>query len=146
VSETLDTSTRSVSYAYDGLLRLTDAGESGTTTNTYAYGYDLAGNRTSATVNGVTTTRGSNAANQVTGWSYDATGNLLSDGTTTSTYDIMATDDDRAWSSAVDRPSSTQAQWARAFTRSVLPPPTAAATADTVCVPPARRPSRPGFR
>jgi YD repeat-containing protein len=46
----LDTSTRSVSYAYDGLLRLTDASESGATTNIYAYGYDLAGNRTSATI------------------------------------------------------------------------------------------------
>jgi RHS repeat-associated protein len=89
VSETLDTSSRSVSYAYDGLLRLTGAVESGATANTYAYGYDLAGNRTSATVNGVTTTRGYNAANQVTGWSYDAAGNLLNDGTTISTYDAL---------------------------------------------------------
>jgi YD repeat-containing protein len=61
----------------------------------------IAGNRTSATVNGGTggslsapTTY--NAANQVIGWSYDAAGNLLNDGTDTggsssapATYDAL---------------------------------------------------------
>ncbi|RRR71572.1 MAG: hypothetical protein EI684_11480 [Candidatus Viridilinea halotolerans] len=79
---------RSISYAYDGLNRLTEATYS--TGETYAYGYDLAGNRTSATTNGVTMTQSYNAANQVIGWSYDAAGNRLSDGTTTSTYDALS--------------------------------------------------------
>ena len=49
----------------------------------------MAGNRTSATVNGVTTSQSYNAANQVSGWTYDAAGNLLSDGTTAYTYDAL---------------------------------------------------------
>jgi YD repeat-containing protein len=81
--------TRAVTYAYDGLQRLTSATESGTSTATYTYTYDLAGNRTSATVNGVTTARSYNAANQVSGWTYDAVGNLTSDGTTTYGYDAL---------------------------------------------------------
>ncbi|NTW02499.1 MAG: hypothetical protein HGA19_14675 [Oscillochloris sp.] len=40
-------------------------------------------------MNGTTTTQSSNAANQVVSFSYDAAGNLLSDGTTTSTYDAL---------------------------------------------------------
>ncbi|NTW02501.1 MAG: hypothetical protein HGA19_14685, partial [Oscillochloris sp.] len=40
-------------------------------------------------ISGVTTTQSYNAANQVVGWSYDAAGNLLSDGATTSTYDAL---------------------------------------------------------
>jgi hypothetical protein len=36
--------TRSISYRYDGLNRLTGADESGSTANSYAYGYGLAGN------------------------------------------------------------------------------------------------------
>ncbi|MCG8352692.1 MAG: LamG domain-containing protein, partial [Chloroflexales bacterium] len=68
------TDTRSISYRYDGLDRLTGADESGSTTNSYTYGYDLAGNRTSVTVNGTMTTYAYNAANQVTnsGYRYDA--------------------------------------------------------------------------
>ncbi|NTU85720.1 MAG: RHS repeat-associated core domain-containing protein, partial [Chloroflexales bacterium] len=80
---------RTITYAYDGLSRLTAASESGATANRYGYAYDLAGNRTSATVNGATTTQSFNAANQVLGWSYDAAGNLLSDGTTTYTSDAL---------------------------------------------------------
>jgi hypothetical protein len=57
--------------------------ESGATINSYAYGYDRAGNRTSATQNGATTSRSYDAANQVVGWSYEAAGNLLNDGSTT---------------------------------------------------------------
>ena len=88
VTETLlPTGTRSISYTYDGLLRLTGAVES--TGASYAYDYDLAGNRTSVTANGSTTTTAYNAANQVAGWSYDAAGNLLNDGTSTSTYDAL---------------------------------------------------------
>src|SRR6266508_3711297 len=80
--------TRVISYSYDGLLRLTGAVESPGTT--YAYGYDLAGNRTSVTVNGGTpTTVAYDAANQVQGWTYDAVGNLTNDGTTTYTYDAL---------------------------------------------------------
>lgn len=37
----------------------------------------------------VTETRSYNAANQVVGWQYDAAGNLVNDGTTTSTYDAL---------------------------------------------------------
>jgi len=80
---------RTITYSYDGLQRLTGAVESGATTNTYAYGYDNAGNRTSVTANGVTTSTSYNAANQVSGWSYDAAGNLTSDGTTTNTWDAL---------------------------------------------------------
>lgn len=79
--------TRVITYTYDGLQRLTEALES--TGANYTYGYDLAGNRTSVTVNGSTTTKAYNAANQVVGWNYDAAGNLLSDGTSTSAYDAL---------------------------------------------------------
>lgn len=91
VSEVLGSSTRSVSYTYDGLLRLTGATESGATSNSYSYGYDLAGNRTSATVNGSTITTTYNAANQITstGYVYDAAGNLTNSPGITTTYDAL---------------------------------------------------------
>jgi RHS repeat-associated protein len=76
-----------ITYAYDGLLRLAGAAENPGAT--YAYGYDLAGNRTSVTHNGQTTTTSYDAANQVSGWTYDAAGNLLGDGTTSYTYDAL---------------------------------------------------------
>ena len=67
------TTTRSISYDYDGLQRLVSATESPGTTQTYAY--DLAGNRTGVWVNGTQTQSLSyNAANQVDGWSYEAVG------------------------------------------------------------------------
>lgn len=88
VSETLaGTPGREVSYSYDGLLRLTGASTSAGAS--FSYGYDLAGNRTSATIGGTTTTRSYNAANQVVGWSYDGAGNLLSDGTSSYSYDAL---------------------------------------------------------
>jgi YD repeat-containing protein len=92
---------RTIRYAYDGLLRLTGAQESGSTTNQYSYAYDLAGNRTGVTVNGVTTTYGYDEANQVLGWTYDQVGNLLGDGVTTYTYDALhrLTETQRAGSS-----------------------------------------------
>jgi uncharacterized protein RhaS with RHS repeats len=40
--------------------------------------------------NGVTTTRSYNAANQVIGFSYDAVGNLTSDGARTYAYDALS--------------------------------------------------------
>jgi RHS repeat-associated protein len=81
--------TRTIAYTYDGLQRLTAAVETGATTNNYSYGYDAAGNRTSSTINGVTTTRSYNAANQVSGWTYDAAGNLTSDGSNFYSYDAL---------------------------------------------------------
>ncbi|HZG65252.1 MAG TPA: hypothetical protein VEZ12_00815, partial [Herpetosiphonaceae bacterium] len=69
--------------------RLTKAVESPGTT--YEYAYDLLGNRTEVKTNGtVSESRGYNAADQVVGWTYDAAGNLLSDGTTNSTYDALS--------------------------------------------------------
>jgi len=82
--------TRTITYAYDGLQRLIGATESGFSANVYGYDYDNAGNRTSATVNNVTTTRSYNAANQVVGWTYDAVGNLTNDGTSTYAYDALS--------------------------------------------------------
>jgi len=57
---------------------------------TIAYTDDLAGNRTAVRANGALIANLSyNDANQVIGWSYDAAGNLLSDGTTTRSYDAL---------------------------------------------------------
>ena len=83
--------TRVTTYQYDGLERLTGASEvtGGTTTASYSYAYDLAGNRTDATSNGVAVHRDYNAANQVLGWQYDAAGNLVNDGTTTYEYGTL---------------------------------------------------------
>jgi len=79
---------RVVTYTYDGLLRLIGAVES--PGNTYAYGYDSAGNRTSVQVNGGTPTSFIyNAANEVAGWTYDNAGNLTGDGTATYSYDAL---------------------------------------------------------
>ena len=48
------------------------------------------GNRTEVRVNGtVSESRSYDAADQVEGWTYDAAGNLRSDGTTTYTYDAL---------------------------------------------------------
>ena len=80
---------RTVSYSYDGLQRLTGATER--PGKSYAYGYDRAGNRTTETVNGVLlANRTYDNANQVIGWSYDAAGNLLSDLSTTYSYDPLS--------------------------------------------------------
>ncbi len=49
----------------------------------FAYSYDLAGNRTGVNVNSTPTASYSyDAVDRVVGWSYDAAGNLLRDGTT----------------------------------------------------------------
>ncbi len=49
------------------------------------------GNRTDVWSNGTRVEhRDFNAADQVVGWTYDAAGNLLNDGTTSSTYDALS--------------------------------------------------------
>ncbi|MCW2666528.1 MAG: repeat protein [Frankiales bacterium] len=77
------------SYGYDDRAQLLSAVEKntgGTTTGSWTYGYDLAGNRTSASLSGTpgapVTTFGYNDANQLTsrngsntGFAYDANGN-----------------------------------------------------------------------
>jgi YD repeat-containing protein len=79
---------RTVRYGYDGLARLTAATE--TPGRRYRYAYDGVGNRSGAWVDDVpTATMQYDAANQVLGWSYDAAGNLLSDGTRTLRYDAL---------------------------------------------------------
>ncbi|HEX6290918.1 MAG TPA: SMP-30/gluconolactonase/LRE family protein [Herpetosiphonaceae bacterium] len=77
-------------YTYDALNRLVEASypaiASGPAASSVAYGYDALGNRT--TVNGVPT-YSYDASGRITnpGFSYDANGNLLSDGTTAYSYD-----------------------------------------------------------
>jgi YD repeat-containing protein len=79
---------REVRYGYDGLARLTAATE--TPGRRYRYAYDGVGNRSGVWVDDVpTATMQYDAANQVLGWSYDAAGNLLSDGTRTLRYDAL---------------------------------------------------------
>ncbi len=89
--------TRVITYAYDGVQRLTDAVEC--PGSTYHYGYDLASNRTLETVNGVVQQQVTyDAANQVitattpqgtSAYGYDAAGNLLSDGASAYSYDAL---------------------------------------------------------
>jgi hypothetical protein len=67
---------RTIRCGYDDLNRLTSAQESGSTTNSFSYAYDRSGNRT----DGGNT---SDAANQVSGWTYDAAGALTNDSVTT---------------------------------------------------------------
>jgi RHS repeat-associated protein len=79
---------RVVTYNYDALQRLTGATEQ--PGFAYSYTYDKLGNRTAASVNGsLWQSRHYNAANQVVGWTYDAAGNLLNDGSQSWTYDAL---------------------------------------------------------
>lgn len=88
VSETLGTHSRTVAYRYDPLGRLTSAVASSGAS--YGYGYDRVGNRTTASVNGVEiAARHYTAANQVSGWTYDAAGNLTNDGARSFSYDAL---------------------------------------------------------
>jgi RHS repeat-associated protein len=78
------------SYSYDILGRLTGLTLPGG--RTIAYEYDAAGNRTTVSDTGVVTSYSTNALNQYTSvgsdnLSYDQNGNLISDGSTTYTYD-----------------------------------------------------------
>jgi RHS repeat-associated protein len=87
-TESITSSTRTIGYNYDGLLRLVNAKEQ--PGNVYTYTYDLVGNRTQVQVNGLTTGSTTyDAADQVVGWSYDGAGNLLSDSSSTYTYDPL---------------------------------------------------------
>ncbi|MFL5807434.1 MAG: hypothetical protein ACJ8CR_37625 [Roseiflexaceae bacterium] len=89
VTETLGLATRVVTYTYNGLQRLTGAGE--TPGATYGYAYDNAGNRTGVWVNGSQVLNQSyNAADEVVGWDYDNAGNLTNDGSATYTYDALS--------------------------------------------------------
>jgi RHS repeat-associated protein len=80
--------TTDTAYTYDGLGRLQDAAN-------LRYSYDAAGNRTSVTefdlggTPSVLENRSYNAADRTTGWTYDAAGNLTSDGTRTYSYDAL---------------------------------------------------------
>jgi RHS repeat-associated protein len=77
----------STSYGYDALNRLASWSEGGTTTT---YEYDDAGNLLTVKENGVPTkTFTYDAANQIsnTGFSYDANGNMMSDGNFNYVYD-----------------------------------------------------------
>ncbi|MBK8119038.1 MAG: hypothetical protein IPK39_07295 [Sulfuritalea sp.] len=85
-------------YEYSALGRLTSAvftsTEAGVPSRSLSYHYDAEGNRTSVTEDGVTAVYTVNALNQYTavgglGSSYDADGNLLSDGVTTYSYDSL---------------------------------------------------------
>ena len=83
---------RTLGYGYDGLGRLATATAVAGATTTYGYTHDNAGNRISASVNGVPTqTRAYDAADQVVGagHAYDGAGNLLADGTSTYSYDPL---------------------------------------------------------
>jgi RHS repeat-associated protein len=81
VQSRTDTAGDTTAYAYDAADRLSAAKTttpSGSTVSSYAYGYDGAGNRTSRTANGTTTTYAYNSASQLTtqGAAYDPAGNL----------------------------------------------------------------------
>ena len=72
---------RTLTYGYDRLQRLT--GITYDSSPSYSYAYDKAGNRTDGR-------RTYDNANQVVGWTYDNAGNLLSDGMTARTYDALS--------------------------------------------------------
>jgi len=90
--------TRVITYAYDGVNRVTEAATC--PGNDYQYSYDLAGNRTGEVVNGALAQRlGDDAANEVLTattpagtalYGYDGAGNLLGDGTNTYSYDALS--------------------------------------------------------
>ena len=71
---------RVLTYAYDGVDRLTGVTLNGVSQGSFSY--DLTGNRTDGG-------RTYNAANQIIGASYDAAGNLLTDGATSYAYDAL---------------------------------------------------------
>src|SRR6185295_1753118 len=81
---------RTITYTYDSLYRLTNAKYS--TSEVYTYTYDAVGNRLTQTTLAATTVYTYDAANRLTNvdlitYTWDAKGNLLADGTYTYTYD-----------------------------------------------------------
>ncbi|HPH98642.1 MAG TPA: polymorphic toxin-type HINT domain-containing protein [Anaerolineaceae bacterium] len=86
-----DLMSRQIDYTYDPLNRLTLVTYSDGIT--YAYTYDMTGNRTAQTVNGLTTLYQYDAADRLISaggiaYTWDDNGNLLSDGAATYTYDF----------------------------------------------------------
>lgn len=82
------THVRFMTYAYDARDQLLTAVEQGGVT--YRYAYDQAGNRTGVWRDAAPVEqRTFDASDQVAGWSYDATGNLLGDDVATYTYDAL---------------------------------------------------------
>ncbi|MEH3075839.1 MAG: hypothetical protein PGN11_04060 [Quadrisphaera sp.] len=89
-----------ITYAYDGLSRLTSGTEktsTGGASASWGYAYDKAGNRTSVTspIGGTATTYTYNSANEITakngstsGWSSDADGNQTSGAWGSASYDV----------------------------------------------------------
>gem|GEM_PF-807043 len=84
---------RAVDYTYDGLQRLTGVQEYWPWPEPWpviTYTYDLVGNRTGAWRDGTQIQNYTyDAANQVSGWTYDEIGNLIDDGVTVSAYDAL---------------------------------------------------------
>jgi YD repeat-containing protein len=85
-------------YAYDGAGRLThavfDSAKESIPDQDLAYGYDAMGNRTGTLLNGVAAAYTPNNLNEYTSVggvarTYDADGNLLSDGADAYTYDVL---------------------------------------------------------
>ena len=77
-------------YGYDGVNRLTSAAATGNSLYNLAYSYDRYGNPNcvlNGNTNGPCAQFAYNAANQITGYGYDAAGNTTYDGTYTYTWD-----------------------------------------------------------
>src|SRR5437763_15891649 len=82
---------RTVSYTYDALNRLTGATYTDSSPSE-SYSYDPAGNRLSATIGGATTNSTYDAANRLLtnggdSYTYDANGNMLTAGAGTYAWD-----------------------------------------------------------
>lgn len=86
-----DSGDTTIAYVYDPLYRLTRATFTGSYTGTFVYTYDAVGNRLTQNVNGVGTNYTYDNANRLTRvnsqtYTWDANGNLISDGPSTYTY------------------------------------------------------------
>jgi RHS repeat-associated protein len=87
ITSSTDSINSNYSYTYDGLGRLSTAGNG---TNNFSYGYDRWGNRWNQTVtkgSGPPPTYYFNANNQSGSFTYDAAGNITNDGSHTYSYD-----------------------------------------------------------
>jgi RHS repeat-associated protein len=74
-------------YGYDDLNRLSSASYVGSSSGNYTYDYDRYGNRWHQTGGTQLWSQAFDSNNHILGWSYDAAGNLLNDGTHSYTYD-----------------------------------------------------------
>ena len=87
ITSSTDSINSNYSYTYDGLGRLSTAGNG---TNNFSYGFDRWGNRWNQTVmkgSGPPPTYYFNANNQSGSFTYDAAGNITNDGSHTYSYD-----------------------------------------------------------